>query len=808
MITIKGLTIDGLRGVRSQVSFDLSGKSLLLYGENGSGKSCVADAIEWFLFNKVGHLASEEISALEALRNIFLGNDDKGSLTINFSKAEYNSVKSVYLKKGNLTGEHSNRSPDFTSFLKEVGKENFILRYRDLVSFVIAPKKEKLDKLSDIIGFSEVTSVREVLKKMVNSHGRDLRSKGFETQIAVQQRNILEQIGQNITEESQFFAVIDNLVAPLGVDRLVTKMEDVDSVLAAIKQPTDEKAIAEQTLYSQIHDLISNLSTKIDDLLSLYSEYRERFRIIADDIEKLKKIAMEGLLQSGLQVLYSGAIQEGLCPLCLQPKNTSDLMNDLIERIAKLTEYKKEIEELSIMREAIKKEIVEWSHKIQTLSSNATLASEENGELRVSLEGIKATLDLFLSELKIEFGEGKSLKHAKDIVKSKRNYDEVKMMCTDRNEKLKATRKDDVKFEAHSKIVLTQKALTEIQRLKKEKGLIERRKSSLELIYAEFARRQKQALEIFLSRFSGRMNEYYQFMNANEKVEDIRLIPIENNDELSGITIGFKFHDSSVSPPHKYLSESHLNCLGIAFFLASVKAFNKMSRCLVLDDVISSFDTNHRKRLADLLLEKFSDHQLIVLTHERNWYEYLANSVRDKDWKVNIVKWDADNGTYIDEPTQHVKARIESKLKSGSFDGVGNEIRKYLEHVLKEIAFNLEVKVRYLFNETNEDRMAYELLTELKAKIKKHAGSPLKGAAVMDRLLSSSFIANKDSHDSTFIVEGGDLRATWKDVKELEDLFYCAGCGRCISIRHYDDVNKFVRCGCKADAAKNSEWKR
>ncbi len=297
-------------------------------------------------------------------------------------------------------------------------------------------------------------------------------------------------------------------------------------------------------------------------------------------------------------------------------------------------------------------------------------------------------------------------------------------------------------------------------------------------------------------------------MNVNEKVDDIKLVPIENNDELSGITIAFKFHNAETSPPHKYLSESHVNCLGIAFFLASVKAFNRSNGFVVLDDVISSFDTNHRKRFGDLLLEKFADYQLIVLTHEKNWYGYLANAVRGKNWKNNVVKWDNDNGTYIDEPTEDIRTRIESQLKTGNFEGLGNEFRKYLEHILKEIAFNLEVKFRYLFNDTNEDRMAYELLTELKAKTNKHAGPPIKGAAIIDRLLVTSFITNKDSHDSTFISEGGDFRAVWKDIKDLESLYFCDDCGRCLSIKHYDDVNKIVRCGCKGNNAKSCDWKR
>ncbi|MDR2818116.1 MAG: AAA family ATPase [Endomicrobium sp.] len=46
-IKIKNLTISGIRGIQSSLSIPLNEKSILLYGDNGSGKSSITDAIEW-----------------------------------------------------------------------------------------------------------------------------------------------------------------------------------------------------------------------------------------------------------------------------------------------------------------------------------------------------------------------------------------------------------------------------------------------------------------------------------------------------------------------------------------------------------------------------------------------------------------------------------------------------------------------------------------------------------------------------------------------------------------------------------------
>lgn len=79
------------------------------------------------------------------------------------------------------------------------------------------------------------------------------------------------------------------------------------------------------------------------------------------------------------------------------------------------------------------------------------------------------------------------------------------------------------------------------------------------------------------------------------------------------------------------MSESHINCLGLSFFLASVKAFNKESKFFVLDDVISSFDRSHRYRFAQLLANKFSDYQVILLTHEKDFFELVLVKLKVKD---------------------------------------------------------------------------------------------------------------------------------------------------------------------------------
>jgi hypothetical protein len=51
-----------------------------------------------------------------------------------------------------------------------------------------------------------------------------------------------------------------------------------------------------------------------------------------------------------------------------------------------------------------------------------------------------------------------------------------------------------------------------------------------------------------------------------------------------------------------------------------------------------------------LLIEKFSNYQVILMTHEKSWFEIVRNLVRGKNWEENTIKWDEKDGAYIDEP--------------------------------------------------------------------------------------------------------------------------------------------------------------
>jgi len=799
MMKIKSLDIKGFRGVKRELPLELNSKSVLLFGDNGAGKSSITDAIEWFYKDSVNHLSSEEIDrkgGLTALRNIFIADTEKCLVEINFSDDNLSSQKSIILKKSNPEVENSNNSEAFKRYIKSSKSENLTLKYGDLTDFVLSTKKEKLDSLSKIIGFTKISDIRIVLKKAVNEITRSLRSRNYENEISRKEGQIVELLKERVVSDEQYINKINEIIKPLKLDFVLTKLEDINNLLSQFEKSDDSAVIEKRAYYDNIISKINDLRGRIDNLLDSYEIYYQLFQNIVSDIETLKNIALGNLWSEGLRMLKGSIVDKDECPLCLQPKSREELKKEIELRLKTLESIRKQKNQFDDAKRSVQKTLDDIKNIAVGIQSNKCFDLGENKIIRDFVKCIEKYISMVSQELSIDILKETRIKTRDEIIFDMAKLNATLVFCQKRNEVLLSQIKGKKILEVRDKITLSRQTYLEIKRLKRKKEILKKQKESMEIIYNAFVQKQKEELEAFINSYSKEINAYYQYMHPGEKVENIEIKTTEKDDELTGMTIEFMFFDKNTSPPQKYLSESHLNSLGIAFFLTSVKVFNKENQFFILDDIISSFDLNHRKRLSDLLLEEFSNYQVFILTHERNWFDYMKNIVQGKaNWMVNVINWNESKGTHLNETLVDLKQRIEQKLVDNDKTGLGNSMRKYLEKLLKEVSEEIEVYVKYRSNELNEDRMSNELLSELKSKINKQPSKEIF-EPIIKKMISSVFIANKDSHDSSFDPSIGDCRAFWDDVMSLEKLFYCEKCNKPISKGHYDNVEKKIRCKC------------
>lgn len=159
---ITRVSATAFRGVPETFTVELpDARSLIVFGDNGTGKSTIADALEWYFTGHVEFLRHE--GRQQALRHLAAAADTTTSVEI--------------ATTGDLGGQIS--YPDGTaplSVLEVASQETFLLRGRTLVQFVEKPKAEKWKALAQILGLDAVDQLRLNLQRVKNELQRDHES--------------------------------------------------------------------------------------------------------------------------------------------------------------------------------------------------------------------------------------------------------------------------------------------------------------------------------------------------------------------------------------------------------------------------------------------------------------------------------------------------------------------------------------------------------------------------------------------------------------------------------------------------------
>ena len=196
---------------------------------------------------------------------------------------------------------------------------------------------------------------------------------------------------------------------------------------------------------------------------------------------------------------------------------------------------------------------------------------EQQAKLLGNIQQLKISLNAFSDELKKELIAKDPIQEPSKIQIDKKEISELAKVAQDTAKALTESMGSNIKFQIFTKLFHAVTAYNQYQGIKRQQEILTKQRVTFQLLFANFIKKQEEALNVFLKMFSANIDEYYTTMNPSEKIEDIKLVPIKDrNDDLVGITIEYSFFDETKTPPIAYLSESHINCLGLCFFLASV----------------------------------------------------------------------------------------------------------------------------------------------------------------------------------------------------------------------------------------------
>ncbi|HET8646427.1 MAG TPA: AAA family ATPase, partial [Vicinamibacteria bacterium] len=151
---LQRLVMSAFRGVPGEMAVDFGqGQSIVVYGDNGTGKSTIADALEWYFTGQIELLTHE--GRQHAVRN--LGGGRKGPPTFVEVATD-----------GALGGRLAYPDEREAATLEAAARETFLLRGRTLADFINKTKTEKWKALVEILRLDAIESLREDLQRARN----------------------------------------------------------------------------------------------------------------------------------------------------------------------------------------------------------------------------------------------------------------------------------------------------------------------------------------------------------------------------------------------------------------------------------------------------------------------------------------------------------------------------------------------------------------------------------------------------------------------------------------------------------------
>ena len=343
-----------------------------------------------------------------------------------------------------------------------------------------------------------------------------------------------------------------------------------------------------------------------------------------------------------------------------------------------------------------------------------------------------------------------------------------------------------------------------------------------ETAYKEFVRKSDAELNSVYEKIKLDFRKYYHFMireKFNVKEDDVK-IALETREGELRFDVGF--YDRGTFPPTAVHSEGYQDVIGICMFLAIINRERDGNvPIMLLDDILTSVDENHRDRVCKMLKKFFRDTQIIATTHDRVMARHFRNQgLVSKE--VRLIGWDLMTGpkTYQVENWQE---KIDSLLKRGETEIAAHQLRYHLEGILYNLACDYGAMVslrrdnQYGFGKLKDAVVArvINLTDDAKARTNIEllgASNKSEYQAVLNEVKKfqkrfKQCVGRADSHqwlinmtlhnDESLIVSKDELKATAIAYKNLLNCLWCSKCNGWINLRSITKIHTSLQCLCK-----------
>jgi len=702
-IRIDKIQLSWFRGAAQNGTLELKSKNVVVYGTNASGKSSFVDAIEYIIRNgKVSHLSHEYSGRRQerGVRNTHAPDDTMSHCAICFDDGSQVSAEIAPDGTFTITSE----PPELKTIVQNWALENHILRQDEVANFVNLTKGKKYSVILPLLGIDNLEYAADNLKRLgaaVKEQSKIERVKIFVRQLADKANKyftppVYEDALKRLSEISKKY-----IEPPPGDVLQVSKQlgEVIDQRMNYLKPEYDR-----YMLLRQVSD--EELNVKLESMISARKSVLGKIDAILDC-----RIAV---LESTLEFTHAleDLDKEIPCPSCGHIVKVKDLADHITRELESLKEARKlrdaEEEARRILATSLK-QVVERTRNPVIAEWLELGEQEEFKDIVKKLDSLRFTkLDAYWTEEELA-GLQEAIPKLVNLVKKEINKapPSIKELIEDRD------------------LVKTSSTIPGILALQDYIKRIEALINALEIGESLVRDDIKNKTENIIEEISVEVQRLWSKLHPEEPIEEVRLYIPSQADRA--IDISLKFFGVEQPSPRLTLSEGHRNSLGLCIFLALALLRAKDDHPIVLDDIVSSLDREHRGRMADILLEDLADRQVLLFTHDREWYIELRHRLPTSKWEFRVLR-----------PWESPEVGLQWSRSTYTFDDArallpdhpepsGNRARAIMDGELAMAAEKLKIMMPYLRGDSNDRRTCVEffnrIIAEARRRLRKKEGT-------------------------------------------------------------------------------------
>lgn len=787
-IAIESFEVAGFRAYLQPQTFALNvskhHKSLVVFAPNATGKSSLIDAFEFYFsdtgsLERLGQRRSQTQAGPTAMEHVGAKSE---AITgrVGFKFKQRNELFEDYRTLGSPA-----EPPIAAQRVIDATKVPFVIRGYDLRRFVEASAEDRYTEMAHWFALDPLVNIQKNLRSLQ----RSVKSKSESEGPITERLRDLKQLTDDQSSEWDESEIIDwfnsNVLNPLNPSLIFNEFSEADAAYVSLAEAKLEEQ--ERLGLAAINRLIADVTAilgvedgngTLEEFESSVGEYNSALKAEITERDAASQSVFNDVWQSANALFETEDLELDVCPICETmfentPHGSCDAVKISIRtRLDTLQNYHAAQIKLKKAASTVKK----WKLKLVDGIERLQLRMTEGGLVE------RAAITEYLAEVK-DWTTGDEIPMSDGLSDA---LDATHTTLKETKSEIELKQGNNTYANAHDKA-------RQLIRLKSDVESINRERDHLSQLHAQLTE-QIQTIE-------DRINDHIKSLVEGLQDEVNRLYakmqhPVDpdppkvrfwlspdpsKNQQQVRLGVDFAPGHTNVAPTG-YLSDSQIHSMAISLRLVAIRRFNMGAPIVVLDDIVTSYDADHRKNIAATIAEDLDGFQVILVTHDEQFFFLLKDHLSDSQFDFRRITKIAPGYGPVFSNYQTPDAVVDANLVNG--DSAGEEIRKIEEEWLLKICrgFVVDVAIRPLERPFQYDRS--ELAISLHRFLKSRKLSPSQVPGITNQFLTSlsqgqvenfasHFSENPNQWGST-----GDERTRWEEFKYFRQLFVCPNCGK------------------------------